>query len=330
MLQKEKRCIKSRGVKTFEQNGDVYIFLILPNYHIFLFSTALQRLQKMFPRSYMFPRRQYKLNWPWSLNAKSPPPPPALNACFFLLEHQWAFEPSVIVASESLSCPQCQKFTYTLQNLQNANYLTKIRGIIQIACYFVFSTDLNNIFNIKDVYILYSPQVKIIVEFIKWPRSKVYICFILCCYLNNPQLFFLLSFWFRDSCSWVPCLSWTVKLPAVIQKKIFRSHKFFSFSALMHCVSFWSISEHFNPFLIVAFESLSCPQCEKMDLKITQSLLERVQIHKNSEKTKNLWDLKDFSEVQQQFNCSEQTRDSWTTITKQNKQKKNLSCGSFR
>ncbi len=27
MLQKEKPRIKSRGVKTFEQNGDVYIFL---------------------------------------------------------------------------------------------------------------------------------------------------------------------------------------------------------------------------------------------------------------------------------------------------------------
>ncbi len=34
----------------------------------------------------------------------------------------------------------------------------------------------------------------------------------------------------------------------------------------------------FEPFLIVVFESLSCPQCEKMDLKIIQSLRERVQI----------------------------------------------------
>ncbi len=34
--------------------------------------------------------------------------------------------------------------------------------------------------------------------------------------------------------------------------------------------------------------------CEKMDLKIIQSLLERVQIHKNAEKPKNLWKLKDF------------------------------------
>ncbi len=29
-------CIKSRGVNTFEQNEDVYIFLVLPKYHIFL------------------------------------------------------------------------------------------------------------------------------------------------------------------------------------------------------------------------------------------------------------------------------------------------------
>ncbi len=33
-------------------------------------------------------------------------------------------------------------------------------------------------------------------------------------------------------------------------------------------------------FLIVVFESLNCPRCEKMDLKIIQSLLERVQICK--------------------------------------------------
>ncbi len=37
MLQKEKPCIKSRGVKTFEQNEDVYIFLILPKYIYFFY-----------------------------------------------------------------------------------------------------------------------------------------------------------------------------------------------------------------------------------------------------------------------------------------------------
>ncbi len=40
-------------------------------------------------------------------------------------------------------------------------------------------------------------------------------------------------------------------------------------------------------------------RAEKMDLKIIQSLLERVQIHKNAGKPNNLWDLKDFSEEQQ-------------------------------
>ncbi len=50
---------------------------------------------------------------------------------------------------------------------------------------------------------------------------------------------------------------------------------------------------------MVANESLSCPRCEKMDLKIIQSLLERVKIHKNTGKPKNLWELKDFSEEQQ-------------------------------
>ncbi len=51
--------------------------------------------------------------------------------------------------------------------------------------------------------------------------------------------------------------------------------------------------------VIVVYESLSCPRCEKMDLKIIQSLLERVQIHKNAGKPKSLWDMKDFSEEQQ-------------------------------
>ncbi len=43
------------------------------------------------------------------------------------------------------------------------------------------------------------------------------------------------------------------------------------------------LQEHqwmFEPFLIVVFESLDCPQYEKMDLKIIQSLLERVQMSK--------------------------------------------------
>ncbi len=56
----------------------------------------------------------------------------------------------------------------------------------------------------------------------------------------------------------------------------------------------------FESSVIVTYESLSCPRCEKMDFKIIQSLLERVQIHKNAGKPNNLWDLEDFSEEQQE------------------------------
>ncbi len=66
----------------------------------------------------------------------------------------------------------------------------------------------------------------------------------------------------------------------------------------------------FESSVIVVYESLGCPQCEKMDLKIIQSLLERVQIHKNAGKLKHFWDLRIFLENSRQFNCSGQTRDS--------------------
>ncbi len=59
----------------------------------------------------------------------------------------------------------------------------------------------------------------------------------------------------------------------------------------------------FESAVIVAYESLSCPRCGKMDLKIIQSLFERslfCQMHKNAGNPKNLWDLKDFSEEQQE------------------------------
>ncbi len=47
MLQKGKPRIKSQGVKTFEQNEDVYIFIVLPEYHISSFSSDIQNLQKI-------------------------------------------------------------------------------------------------------------------------------------------------------------------------------------------------------------------------------------------------------------------------------------------
>ncbi len=75
-----------------------------------------------------------------------------------------------------------QKFTHPFQNLQNVNYFTKIREIIQNTCYCLFSTDLNKIFHIKEKVI--------IVEFIKTTRSKVFTPLVLntVLYLNDPQL----------------------------------------------------------------------------------------------------------------------------------------------
>ncbi len=55
----------------------------------------------------------------------------------------------------------------------------------------------------------------------------------------------------------------------------------------------------FESSVIVTYESLRRPRCEKMHLKIIQSLLERVQIHKNAVKPKSLCELKDVSEEQQ-------------------------------
>ncbi len=53
----KKTCIKGQGVKTFKQIEDVYIFFFLPKYHIFSFSTALQKLQKIVT---CFPKRKIK------------------------------------------------------------------------------------------------------------------------------------------------------------------------------------------------------------------------------------------------------------------------------
>ncbi len=59
---------------------------------------------------------------------------------------------------------------------------------------------------------------------------------------------------------------------------------------------------------VVAYESLSCPRCENMDLKI-MIIAEKGSNTQKCLKTKE----EDFSEEQQEFNFSEQTRDSWTT-----------------
>ncbi len=50
------------------------------------------------------------------------------------------------------------KFTYPLLNVQNVNNRDKIRGIMKILCYFLFSTVLNKLFHITYVYIYSTRQ----------------------------------------------------------------------------------------------------------------------------------------------------------------------------
>ncbi len=54
----------------------------------------------------------------------------------------------------------------------------------------------------------------------------------------------------------------------------------------------------FESFVIVVFESLDCPRCEKMDLKVIQSRLERVQICRRCCKTEECAGHEDYSEEQ--------------------------------
>ncbi len=50
------------------------------------------------------------------------------------------------------------KFTYPLQNEQNVNNWNKIRRIMKIACYILFSTVPNKLFRLTDVYIYSTRQ----------------------------------------------------------------------------------------------------------------------------------------------------------------------------
>ncbi len=73
----------------------------------------------------------------------------------------------------------------------------------------------------------------------------------------------------------------------------------------------------FESSVIVANEFLSCPQCEKFDLKTIQSMLGRVQYIKMLENQRICGTWRIFLKNNRQLNSSGQTRDSWTTITKQ-------------
>ncbi len=90
------RIVKTRG---FSQ------LFLLWNIYIFPFSTALRKQQKILA---CFPEDKLSTIY-LDLQIHPPPPTPALNASCVLLEHQWMFEPFLIVVFESLNCPQCEK-----------------------------------------------------------------------------------------------------------------------------------------------------------------------------------------------------------------------------
>ncbi len=183
-------------------------------------------------------------------------------------------------------------------------------------------------------------------------------------------------FLFSDSCSWVPCLSWTVKL-LLFFRKILQVPQMFWFSSIfvyLNPFQQWLNDFEIHLFTLRTTEGLPCFPEDKISLKFTlifkfkkfspplalnacSFLLEHqwafepsVIVAYESLSVKR-WISKSFSHCwkgfkytkmlenqricgtwriflknSRQFNCSGQTRDSWTTITKQKKH----SCGSFR
>ncbi len=91
----------------------------------------------------MFPGRQIKYNLPWS-SIQKVFTPPALNASCVLLEHQWMFEPFLIVVFESLNCPQCEKMDLKIiQSLLDTTVIIHIftdstRGSQTFACHCIY------------------------------------------------------------------------------------------------------------------------------------------------------------------------------------------------
>ncbi len=144
MLQKETRCIKSWLLKTFEQDEDFQLFSFVEIYIFFHLLLPFGSNRRYLHVS----GRQIKYNLPWSSNSKSFYPP-ALNASCVLLEHQWMFEPFLIVVFESINCPQCEKMDLKiiqsllervqicknvgkLQNLQNVEDLSEEQCSVQL------------------------------------------------------------------------------------------------------------------------------------------------------------------------------------------------------
>ncbi len=80
MLQKETRCIKSRGVKTFEKDEDFQLFSFV---EIYIFFSIYYCPSEATEDTCMFPGRQIKYNLPWSSNSKSFHPRLLMHRVFF-------------------------------------------------------------------------------------------------------------------------------------------------------------------------------------------------------------------------------------------------------
>ncbi len=79
MLQKNTRCIKSWLLKTFEQDEDFQLFLLLK----YIFFSIYYCPSEATEDTCMFPGRQIKYNLPWSSNSKSFHPRLLMHRVFF-------------------------------------------------------------------------------------------------------------------------------------------------------------------------------------------------------------------------------------------------------
>ncbi len=86
-------------------------------------------------------------------------------------------------------------------------FITNIFCSILYSCYCLFSTDLNKIFHIISLHVVHKRIIKMTLFNSLHTLDSVVTWMIHSC-----------VFLFSDSCSWVPCLSWTGKLAAVLQK----------------------------------------------------------------------------------------------------------------
>ncbi len=93
MLQKNTRCIKSWLLKTFEQDEDFQLFSFVEIYIFFPFITALRKQQKILA---CFPEDKLSTIY-LDLQIQKVFTPRLLMHRVFLLEHQWMFEPFLIV-----------------------------------------------------------------------------------------------------------------------------------------------------------------------------------------------------------------------------------------